>query len=432
MRPKARDAGIAVVLVVAACCLAAAVAAPGSAQPSAPSQIGGASAGEPVAQTGGTSAGEPVAQTGGLGVAQTDDQPDPDNTITRIDLAADGSATWEITLRTRLASEDDLAEYERFQDRFRENTSRYLGPFTDRMTGVVAAANDTSDREMRATGFEAETAIQEVPRRWGVVSFRFTWTGFAATDGDDVVVGDVFDGGFFIGDDDVLAIAAPDGYAIAEAAPTPDELDNGVAEWHGREDFADARPSVRASPAGAGGGPDDGADDGTAGGVDGALVLAGVAALLFAIGLAAVAYAVRSGRVTVGGNGGDSGSESEASAAASSGATAASKSTADSSAQADAEPSTATDESDDGRTESGDGTTEKSDGTTEKSDGTAAPAVDPDLLTDGDRIKRALRDGDGRMKQSAIVEELGWSKSKTSRVLSQMAKSRNSGSAGRT
>jgi len=252
-------------------------------------------------------------------------------------------------------------------------------------------------------------------------AFRFTWTGFAATDGDDVVVGDVFDGGFFIGDDDVLAIAAPDGYAIAEAAPTPDELDNGVAEWHGREDFADARPSVRASPAGAGGGPDDGADDGTAGGVDGALVLAGVAALLFAIGLAAVAYAVRSGRVTVGGNGGDSGSESEASAAASSGATAASKSTADSSAQADAEPSTATDESDDGRTESGDGTTEKSDGTTEKSDGTAAPAVDPDLLTDGDRIKRALRDGDGRMKQSAIVEELGWSKSKTSRVLSQMA-----------
>ncbi|WP_048077993.1 helix-turn-helix domain-containing protein, partial [Halorubrum sp. AJ67] len=48
-------------------------------------------------------------------------------------------------------------------------------------------------------------------------------------------------------------------------------------------------------------------------------------------------------------------------------------------------------------------------------------AVDPELLTDEDRVRRALRERDGRMKQSDVVEELGWSKSKTSRVLSRMA-----------
>jgi len=48
-------------------------------------------------------------------------------------------------------------------------------------------------------------------------------------------------------------------------------------------------------------------------------------------------------------------------------------------------------------------------------------AVDPDLLTDEDRVRRALEESGGRMKQSAIVDEFGWSKSKTSRVLSRMA-----------
>lgn len=208
-------------LLVAACFLAAgAVAAPPGAQSvSAP----------------------PGAQS--VAAPQVGDQPDPDNTITRIDLAADGSATWEITFRTRLGNDTETAEYERFQEEFRSNTSRYLGPFSDRMSGVVAAANDSSDRQMRAGGFEAETVIQEVPRRWGVVRFRFTWTGFAAVEDDAVVAGDVFAGGFFIDEDDALAITAPDGYVVESASPAPAETADGVVEWRGREDFADGRPA---------------------------------------------------------------------------------------------------------------------------------------------------------------------------------------------
>ena len=322
---------------------------------------------------------------------QVGDQPDPDNTITRIDLAADGSATWEITFRTRLGNDTKTAEYERFQEEFRSNTSRYLGPFSDRMSGVVAAANESADREMRAGGFEAETVIQEVPRRWGVVRFRFTWTGFAAVEDDAVVAGDVFAGGFFIDEDDALAIAAPDGYVVESAAPAPDETADGVVEWRGREDFADGRPRVRAAPtAGDGGSPADG-DGGPGTGVGegglpvGVLVLAGV----LLVALAGAVYAIRTGRLSSdrtsapGGASGRSGRDE------------------------------ATDPTADG---------ERAERVAADGDDAAGGAAGgPDLLTDEDRVRRLLREREGRMKQSAIVDELGWSKSKASRVLSGMA-----------
>lgn len=349
-------------LLVAACCLAAvAVAAPADAQ--------------------------------SVGVPQTDDQPAPDNTITRIDLAANGSAMWEITLRTRLENDSAVAEYERFQEDFRSNTSRYLDPFADRMSGVVAAANDSSDRDMRALAFEAETGIQEIPRRWGVVSFRFTWTGFAAVDGDAVVMGDVFAGGFFIDRDDALAVSAPDGYAVESVDPEPDDTSDGTVEWRGREDFDDGRPSVRAVPTtGDGGSPADG-DDGSGTGVSegglpvGVLVLAGV----LLVALAGAAYAIRTGRLS---------SDRTAAAGGASGKPGGDDIT-DPTADGESVERAAADAGGD--------------------DAVGGVAADQDLLTDEDRVRRLLREREGRVKQSAIVDELGWSKSKASRVLSGMA-----------
>lgn len=334
-------------VAVALCCLVAATPAPAAAQSVAVPQVG--------------------------------DQPDPDNTITRIDLAADGSATWEITFRTRLENDTETAEYERFQERFRSNTSRYLGTFAERMRGVVAAANDSSPRAMRATDFAAETAIQEVPRRWGIVRFRFTWTGFAAVEGDAVVAGDVFGGGFFISEDDTLAVAAPDGYVVESAAPAPDETAEGVVEWRGREDFDDGRPRVRAVPtAGSGATGGDGAPGtGDAGGSGVPAVGLGLGSTLLVAALAAAAYGIRTGRVSLDPAPGAVGASENADAADESGAAGV--------------------------------------------EDDAGPAADAALLTDEDRVRSLLRERDGRMKQSAIVDELDWSKSKASRVLSGMA-----------
>lgn len=371
MRRRDRTVRSIAALLVAVCCVAAvAFAAPAGAQTTA--------------------------------VPQTDDQPEPDNTITRISLTADGSATWEITLRTRLENDSAVTEYERFQSQFRSNTSRYLDPFADRMTGVVAAANDSADREMRATNFEADTSIQEVPRRWGIVSFRFTWTGFAAVDGDAVVVGDVFEGGFFIGDDDTLAITVPDGYAVADASPTPDELGDGAAEWRGREDFGDGRPSVRAVPAMAVG-DDSGGANGDGGGVDAPISAVTLGALLLA-GVLVVAFAVRTGRLAL-----DNDSDAPV-------ASPPRQDDVDAEHRSDDEPvATASAGSDAGTAASREDRAPASEGSGDSGE------VDPALLTDEDRVDRALREAGGRMKQSDVVDALGWSKSKTSRVLSRMA-----------
>ncbi|WP_164932774.1 helix-turn-helix transcriptional regulator [Halorubrum amylolyticum] len=390
MRPSDRTPRAVLVLLVAVCCLAAVA-------------LGGAASAQTVV------------------VPQTDDQPAPDNTLTRIDLAADGSATWEVTLRTRLENDSDVAEYERFQERFRSNTSRYLDPFAERMSGVVSAANDSSDREMRATDFEAETGIQEVPRRWGVVSFRFTWTGFAAVDGDAVVAGDVFAGGFFISEDDALAVSAPDGYVVESTDPDPDDAGDGDVEWRGREDFDDGRPRVRAvSAATAGGGSGDDGDGASAGsdsgGAENAALLAalGVLVLVAAVGLAG--YAVRTGRFGLG-----DGSGGSAAGDGSGGSAAGDDGGADhGGAGPDPSPSGSNGGAPDGSGAAGTHRGDSASAAETRSDDDP-DAIDPELLTDEDRVRRALRERGGRMKQSDVVEEFGWSKSKTSRVLSRMA-----------
>ena len=175
-------------------------------------------------------------------------QPEADNTVTRIQVSPNGSAQWTIQIRTRLDTDDRVDEYEAFQARFREDTSRYLSPFRDRMRGVVANAANTTGREMRAVNFTAATSVQEVPRRWGIVTYQFTWTHFVAQLNETLTVGDVFQGGLFLATNDTLEIEAPEGYQIARVDPTPASRDDGVVTWVGREDFANHHPHVMYSP----------------------------------------------------------------------------------------------------------------------------------------------------------------------------------------
>ncbi|WP_253738986.1 helix-turn-helix transcriptional regulator [Halohasta salina] len=316
------------------------------------------------------------------GVAATDhtgpyqiatDQPEPDNTVTRIDLRPNGDAVWTIQFRTRLSTSAATEKYEAFQAAFSNDTSQYLGPFEERMTAVVAGANQQYDREMRAVEFQAKTSVQEVPNRWGIVSFQFRWEGFAAQNDEQWVVGDVFAGGLFISEGDVLEIAAPEGYTVSSSAPAPDETTDGVVQWSGREDFADGRPRVVAAPV-------------SALPVDSTLIPAIVGlVVVVAVGV----LAVRRHRST-----------SEQS-------TGSDQLPTDEAAVDDDHtgPATASDAS-------------PSDVTT---DAEAPTGREYDLVTNESQVVDVLEQHDGQMKQADIVDALDWSKSKTSRVLSEMA-----------
>ncbi|WP_435197127.1 helix-turn-helix transcriptional regulator [Natronomonas sp. EA1] len=169
--------------------------------------------------------------------------PEPDATVTRVELHANGSATWTVQIRTRLETDADAEAYRAFQRAFRNDSSATFDPFRQRMERVVASAANETGRPMEATNFAATTHVQEVPRRWGVVTFRFRWTNFAATE-DGYAAGDVFGTGFFLSEGDTLEIVAPEGYQITAVEPEPTSRDGQTVRWTGRMDFAEDHPRV--------------------------------------------------------------------------------------------------------------------------------------------------------------------------------------------
>lgn len=301
--------------------------------------------------------------SGGVGqTAAQSTQPETDNTVTRIQVGDSGSASWTVQVRTRLDTAESVREYETFQERIRTNSSEYLDPFRERMRGVVTRAANATGREMRAEEFAIGTTIQEVPRRWGVVTFRFTWSNFTKAADGRLVVGDVFEGGLFLAKNDSLEIHSPAGYTITDVSPPPSEQVNGSVTWVGREDFADERPRVALVTA-----RDQDTGDGSttqppspsAASSDGspALELLGVGLLLVLGGVGLyVGYQRRTARSV--------------------------------------ESASAADQS----TES-----------------TEAP-----VLTDQERVGELLEERDGRVRQADIAGAFDWSASKTSRVIGSM------------
>jgi hypothetical protein len=342
---------------------------------------------------------------GAPGVAQQA-QPESDNTITRIQVHPDGSATWTVRIRTRLPTSDSVTSFERFQQRFRSNTSQFLDPYRSGIQQTVAQAADATGRQMEAVNFSAETNIQTVPRRWGVVTYRFTWTDFAQQSDDRLVVGDVFQGGFRITQNDTLVVSAPSDGRIQNADPEPDRIDNGTVRWRGPRNFLSSRPRVvfDQSPAGtdvtptptdgtgpssptdpgtetqSGPGDDQNGDGGTGDGGDNGLLLAGMVVVTVVLALGVFAVWRRRD---------DSGTP-----------------TPSASDESDTADGTAGDASETGAEPAIQSTT-------------TDPPAEP--LTNEQQVKQLLEANGGQMRQADIVAEVDWSKSKTSRVLTSMA-----------
>ena len=314
------------------------------------------------------------------GVTAQQAQPETDNTVTRIEVADDGSARWTIQIRTRLDTDQRVAEYTAFQARFRNDTDRYLGPFQTRIRGVVENAANATGREMRATNFTASTSIQEVPRRWGIVTYEFTWTNFAAQENEQVIVGDVFEGGFFIAANDTLQLVAPEEYEITEVDPGPDSQESGTVIWNGREDFADTRPAVVFAPESQeGGGLESELSPTTAPDEPSVLQLIGGPAVL---GLLVVSLLGFTGAVLYRRRSRESDGTSAPTTAD------------DGPPPESATPSTA---------------------------GGDEQATETAVLTDEEKVLDLLETSGGRLRQAAIADEFDWSASKTSRVVGRMA-----------
>ena len=295
---------------------------------------------------------------------------DADDVRITVTLAEDGTAEWELAFRSVLETDDEQAAFDSLQADIADDPAAYADPFAERIRRTVATAENETTREMAAENVSVDTDRQSLGREYGIVTYRFTWEGFAATSGDELRVGDAIDG-FFLDDQTRLRIQWPDGYTTDSVTPTPDETPENAVVWDGgRTDFVTGEPRVVITPSESGLTP---------------AMLIGVIIVIMLAGVGGWFYQRQP-------------------------------------TDADSKSSGATVDED-----GGDSTDNDADATTAEppSDETASTAAtaeseepDPELLSNEEQVLRLLDEQGGRMKQKQVVEELGWTDAKTSKVVS--------------
>ncbi|WP_418279954.1 helix-turn-helix transcriptional regulator [Halorubrum sp. DTA98] len=346
-----------------------------------------------------------------IGIEQVENEIDPDDVLLAIDLEDDGDAVWTIEYRARLETDDEEAAFDDLQADIESEPEAYTATFHDRMNATADDAANATGREMSITEMSIRAERTDLPREYGVVTYSFRWSNFAEVDADGrMVAGDAVDG-LFLDDTSALRMSWPDGWERADAAPPPTELRDSSVVWQGPTSFSGGEPRLTLVSA------DDAGSDGTTGDGTGGNGVAsdgnvsattlGLLIVLLAFGL--VAFAVRRGWA---GPIGRFGSEE----AARSDAEAVSERAVGNHPDA---ASTDADGEGDGAADGDAGVDESADGEDGDADDDAGPfgaGVDPDLLSNEEKVLRLIEANGGRMKQKRVAEELDWTAAKTSQV----------------
>jgi hypothetical protein len=191
------------------------------------------------------------AAQGGALVPQTGDV-DPDGVVLRVDVAPNGTATWTVEYRVRLDEENTTAAFESLRSDVRANRTGFRDRFAGRMARTVAAAENETGRAMALRSVSLVAERRQLPREYGVVAYRFEWTGFARVDGERLVVGDAV-GGIFLDGESRLVLAWPAGYEATSVEPGGYEDRDSAVTWAGPVDFGPNEPRAVVRPAGTGG-----------------------------------------------------------------------------------------------------------------------------------------------------------------------------------
>ncbi len=360
-----------------------------TAQPSAATAVGGPSAVTDDATSLATIGdGNPTATIGGgewAALAPTLEPAEPAQVI-RIQVGEDGDAVWTVESRYRL-EEGDGEAFEAYAEAVTagERDVGYDRETFERFAAIAAAETDRgveiTDSGWEEPRTESEETDDGETVEVGVVAYSATWTEFAVDDGDRIELGDALgaDDGTWLPSlraDQRLIIERPSAEYTFDR--TPRGLQNGALVWDGPYEFAPQEIDVSFEYTGG----DDGngtVDDGDGDGDDGEGVLGSLLSpyavglgLVILAALGAGSYYVTTRRPTA---------ESTVAEV---------EDGADGRGGAPADPTP------------------------------PAESVDPELLSDEERVLRLLDERGGRMKQGRIVEETGWSNAKVSQLLSKM------------
>lgn len=180
--------------------------------------------------------------------AAVQEEIDPDDVLLSVAVDERGDAAWTVEYRVRLDDDESEAAFEEFREDLETNTSDYTERFHNRMNATAEDASDATGREMSIRNVSVDARRESLPQRYGVVTYTFEWTNFAAVDGDRIVVGDAVDG-LFLDEETTLLVEWPDGYAQVDASPAPDASRRRAATWNGPVDFASGEPRLTLGPA---------------------------------------------------------------------------------------------------------------------------------------------------------------------------------------
>jgi hypothetical protein len=332
-----------------------------------------------------------------------------DRTLFSISVRENASAKWQFRYEQRLESDSATQDFQTYADRFNSEETESFRNFRDRAVALTLTGSDAVDRNMTAEAFRRDARIEErgpAGEEFAIVEMSFVWTRFAETDGERVVVGDVFAGGLYIGPDQRLRIERGSGLRFQSAAPEPDSMaaetlpESETITWIGEVQFADRQPRVvfvqRVNSASTETETETTQPEDTPGSV--APFLALVVVLLLSAG---GAFAYRSGLFDTIQTGGVDNSHSNNEVR---------------SDESDGSPDPTGDKL------SGPVSDENSILETGQLDESDTPVAisDEEVLSDEERIVSLLESEGGRMKQVDIVDRTDWSKSKVSMQLSEM------------
>ncbi|GGN89188.1 helix-turn-helix transcriptional regulator [Haloarcula pellucida] len=311
-----------------------------------------------------------------------------EETTFRVTVYENGSATWAIEHQTPLTNETEEQRFEDFARNFERNETALYVNFVEQAGLLTQYGANETGRQMDARNFRRSAAANPV-QSTGTVRMAFLWTNFANVSDGRVVVGDVFEGGFYIAQSQSLVFERGPSLAFAQVRPTPDARSqpdslarSESVSWVGERSFGDRRPYVELGQRSAvfDGDPTAQTDATTTVGPSSENGMWPLVVVAIVVALGAVAAAAwRSGAATAALGDDDSGGTAAES-------------------PADPDPSTE-----------------------EREQPAPEPAVsDEELLSDSDRVINLLEENGGRMKQVDIVDTTDWSKSKVSMLLSDM------------
>jgi hypothetical protein len=320
-----------------------------------------------------------AAVTGGAVAQESPEIDGPTATTFDVRLQADGDARWVVRMSFPL----DTAEE---RDAFRAYAAEYeagevsAGPSVQFFRTAAASASQVAGREMEITDVSRDSSLSTGT---GTLELSFRWTAFLREDGNRYVLRDALrtpDGTWLdsLGQGQQLRIHTPPEYDIVQSIEARQQNDSLVItgpESFDTDEFVvayePAEPRTSSEIATATPTPDR----------DWGVVATGLLGLLLAVVVLVALWRWRSSDPVLADQRADEADEPDA--------------PLEGPAQAgEASPS---------------------------EDADANDGVDPELLSDEERVEHLLEQNGGRMRQADIVSETDWSDAKVSQLLSRMA-----------